>query len=96
MTLLSETALIDRIFEHIGGKTTDVGDDVWQELTENYRSQDRFDAEVALMRRLPVAFCPSAALPEPGSFIARTAAMVPILAVRGDDGVVRAFRNACR
>ena len=96
MTLLSETALIDRIFEHIDGKTTDVGDDVWQELTENYRSQDRFDAEVALMRRLPVAFYPSAALPEPGSFIARTAAMVPILAVRGDDGVVRAFRNACR
>jgi phenylpropionate dioxygenase-like ring-hydroxylating dioxygenase large terminal subunit len=96
MTLLSETALIDRIFEHIDGKTTDVGDEIWQEPTENYRSRERFDAEIALMRRLPVPFCPSAALPEPGSFIARTAAMVPILAVRGDDGVVRAFRNACR
>jgi phenylpropionate dioxygenase-like ring-hydroxylating dioxygenase large terminal subunit len=96
MTLLSEIDLIDRIFEHIDGKTTDVGDAVWQEPTENYRSQERFDAEIALMRQLPVAFCPSAALPQPGSFIARTAAKTPILAVRGDDGIVRAFRNACR
>jgi len=96
MALLSETALIDRIFEHIDGKTTDVGDDMWREPTENYRSEEWFDAEIALMRRLPVPFCPSAALPEPGSYVARTAAKTPILAVRGDDGVVRAFRNACR
>ncbi|MGZ0186940.1 MAG: aromatic ring-hydroxylating oxygenase subunit alpha [Alphaproteobacteria bacterium] len=96
MALLSETALIDRIFEHIDGKTTDVGDDIWREPTENYHTQEWFDAEITVMRRLPVPFCPSAALPEPGSFIARTAAKTPILAVRGDDGVVRAFRNACR
>jgi choline monooxygenase len=96
MTLLSETALIDRIFEHIDAKTTDVGDDIWREPTEHYRSRERFDAEIALMRRLPIPFCPSAALPESGSFIARTAIKTPILAVRGDDGVVRAFRNACR
>ena len=41
-------------------------------------------------------FCPSAALPEAGSYVARIAAGIPLLVVRGDDGRVRAFRNACR
>jgi choline monooxygenase len=42
-----------------------------------------------------VGFCPSAALAEPGSFVAREAAGTPIVAVRGRDGAVRAFLNAC-
>ncbi|MZR31621.1 aromatic ring-hydroxylating oxygenase subunit alpha [Sneathiella litorea] len=94
--ILNETEVIDRIFSHIDAKTTDVGDRVWREPVENYRSEERFNAEIELLRRLPVPFCPSAALPEKGSFIARTAALTPIVAVRGDDGVVRAFRNSCR
>ena len=48
------------------------------------------------MRRTPTPFCPSAALAGPGTYIAREAAGVPILVVRGADGQVRAFRNACR
>ena len=48
------------------------------------------------MRRLPIPFCPEAALAENGSFVARTAAGTPLVAVRGNDGEVRAFRNACR
>jgi len=48
------------------------------------------------MRRLPVPFCPSAAIPEIGSFLTRTAAGTPLVAVRDDDGVARVFRNACR
>ena len=43
-----------------------------------------------------MAFCPSAALPEPGSYIARTTVGTPLLLVRGSDGIVRGFRNACR
>jgi phenylpropionate dioxygenase-like ring-hydroxylating dioxygenase large terminal subunit len=43
-----------------------------------------------------VPFCPSAALPEKGSYVARDAAGTPLVAVRGNDGKVRAFRNACR
>ena len=94
--LLSEADLIDRILGHVDAKSTDLGDDVWHEPTENYYSKERFAAEIELLRRLPVAFCPSAALPENGSFVARTAVGTPLIVVRGDDGVVRAFRNACR
>ena len=43
-----------------------------------------------------MVYCPSAALAENGSYVARTLAGAPLLAVRGDDGVVRTFHNACR
>jgi len=94
--LLSDQQAIDRIFAHIDNGTTDVGDTVWREPVEHYQSQKRFDAEIALLRRLPVPYCPSAALPEKGSYIARKAAGTPLVVVRGIDGEVRAFINACR
>ncbi len=94
--LLSDAEVIERIFHHIDNKSTDAGEQVWREPVENYLSQERFEAEIELLRRLPVPFCPSAALPEAGSYVARTAALTPLLVVRGDDGTVRAFRNACR
>jgi phenylpropionate dioxygenase-like ring-hydroxylating dioxygenase large terminal subunit len=95
-TFMDDQAVIDRVLTHVREGTTDQGDEVWREPVENYRSEERFRRELALLRRLPVPFCPSAALREPGSYVARTAAGVPLLVVRGKDGTVRAFRNACR
>jgi len=95
-TLLNDQQAIERIFGHIDNKTTDLGDEIWRAPVEQYYSQERFDAEISLLRRLPVPYCPSAALPDSGSFIARTAAGTPLLVARGADGTVRAFINACR
>ena len=94
--LLDETALAERIFEHIDAGTTDLGDTVWREPVSHYLSQERFEAECALIRRYPTPFCPSAALPEQGSYVARMAAGNPIVVTRDGDGSVRAFINACR
>jgi|CXWL01.1.fsa_nt_gi phenylpropionate dioxygenase-like ring-hydroxylating dioxygenase large terminal subunit len=91
-----DQSVAQRILDHIAQGTTDTGADVWREPVENYRSGERLAAELALLRRLPVPFCPSAALPETGSYVARDAAGVPLLVVRGADGKARAFRNACR
>jgi phenylpropionate dioxygenase-like ring-hydroxylating dioxygenase large terminal subunit len=96
MTVMDDQAVAARVLEHIARGTTDRGTEVWREPVENYRSPERFSAELALLRRFPTAFCPSAALPGPGAYVARDAAGTPILAVRGADGRVRAFRNACR
>ncbi len=87
---------MERIFQHIDNGTTDIGDTVWHEPVEHYQSQEHFEAEIALLKRLPVPYCPSAALPDKGSYIARTASGTPLVVVRGLDGVVRAFINACR
>lgn len=92
----NDPELLDHILNHIDNGTTDMGEEDWREPVENYVSQARFDAERRLMRRLPIPFCPVAALPEPGSYVARAAAGVPIVVVRDLTGTVRAFRNACR
>jgi phenylpropionate dioxygenase-like ring-hydroxylating dioxygenase large terminal subunit len=95
--LLDDVALIRRLLDHIDAGTTDLADDTWAEPVTNYRSPERLAAEVEhVLRRQPSVLCPSAALPEPGSYLARDAAGVPLLAARGRDGQVRAFRNACR
>lgn len=92
----NDAELLDHILSHIDNGTTDLGEEDWHEPVENYASQARFDAERRLMRRLPVPFCPVAALPELGSYVARASAGVPIVVVRDLDGTIRAFRNACR
>jgi len=96
-TEMDDQSVAQRVLQHIANGTTDVGQEVWREPVVNYRSADRLSAEIErVLRRSPTPFCPSAALPETGSYVARDAAGVPIVAVRGPDGKVRAFRNACR
>lgn len=96
ISLLSEKQVIERIFNHIDNKTTDLGDKVWKEPVESYLSEERFQSEIALLRRMPIPFCPSVMLSENGSYLERKAAGTPLLVVRGDDGQVRAFINGCR
>jgi phenylpropionate dioxygenase-like ring-hydroxylating dioxygenase large terminal subunit len=96
-TLATEQVIVQRILDHIDRKTTDLADDIWHEPVENYTSPARFETElIKAFRRTPTPFCPSAALTEVGSYVARDAALTPIIAIRGSDGKVRAFRNACR
>ncbi|MEP2103170.1 MAG: SRPBCC family protein [Parasphingorhabdus sp.] len=94
--LMSDESVIARLFDHIDNGTTDRGQSSWKEPTENYRSENRLDTELALFRRRWIVFCPSSALPKAGDYIARDAAGIPLIIVRGNDGDVRAFRNACR
>ncbi|MFO1157864.1 MAG: SRPBCC family protein [Reyranellaceae bacterium] len=94
---MDDQSVAQRVLDHIANGTTDLGDAVWREPVANYRSRERLEAEIArVLRRSPTPFCPSAALPEVGSHVARDAAGTPIVVVRGADGTVRAFRNACR
>lgn len=94
---MSDPAVAEKVLRHIRDKTTDRGDEVWREPVANYRSLERLEREVShVLRRSATPFCPSAALPEVGSYVAREAAGTPLVAVRGRDGQVRAFRNACR
>lgn len=93
---MDDQSVVQRVLDHIANGTTDVGPEVWREPVENYRAPERLAEELALMRRFPTPFCPSAALTEKGAYVAREAAGVPLVVVRGSDGKVRAFRNACR
>ena len=85
-----------RVLAHIDGHSTDLSAVTWREPVANYLSAPRLAQELRVFRRQPTLFCPSAALPDPGSYLARDAAGTALLAVRGRDGRVRVFRNACR
>ena len=94
--LLSDTEVVRQIFDHIDHNTTDLGDEVWVEPVSNYASHERLEAELDLIKRRFVMFCPSLALANSGDFIARSSAGTPLIAVRAEDGTVNVFRNACR
>lgn len=94
--LMDDRAVAERVFEHIRNGTTDVSGEIWREPVANYQSPARLEAEVDLLRRTPIPFCPSAAIRETGAYVAREAAGTPLLVVRDEEGRVRAFRNACR
>ncbi len=96
MPLLSDQEVIQQVFQHIDQQTTELADDTWREPVENYRSMERFNHELRLLRKLPIPYCPSAAIPEPGNYLARSAAGVPLIVTRNENGEVQAFRNACR
>lgn len=96
-TRMDDQSVAQRVLDHIANRTTDIGQSVWREPVANYRSEARLAAEIEqVLKRSPTPFCPSAALPEAGSYVAREAAGTPLVVVRGADGKVRAFRNACR
>jgi phenylpropionate dioxygenase-like ring-hydroxylating dioxygenase large terminal subunit len=62
-----------------------------------YADVDRFESEMrTLFRGQPVLVALSCELREPGSFVTLSAGGVPLVAVRQDDGTVRAFVNVCR
>ncbi len=96
--LSSDREIAQRILEHLAKGTTDSWNGApWREPVSSYLDASRLEVELSqVLRRQATVFCPSAALPDAGTYLAREAAGVPILVVRGDDGVVRGFRNACR
>lgn len=93
---IDSNIVAERILAHIDRKSTDSSGETWREPVANYRSPQRLAAELSLFRRTPTPFCPSAALAKAGDYVAREAAGVPLVAVRGADGKARVFRNACR
>jgi phenylpropionate dioxygenase-like ring-hydroxylating dioxygenase large terminal subunit len=61
-----------------------------------YTDQERFQREKQqIFRRLPLVLAASCEMRAPGDYKAMEAADIPVLLVRGKDGVARAFLNVC-
>jgi phenylpropionate dioxygenase-like ring-hydroxylating dioxygenase large terminal subunit len=89
-------ALARRALAHLHAKTTDQSPTTMVQPVEAYNDPERFRREVdRIFHHLPIGLALSIELPEPGSYLALTVMEKPILMVRGQDGVVRAFINAC-
>ena len=89
--------LAARALAHLQAGTSDLADQQMRIPVAAYLDEDRYRREVdTIFRDLPIAFALSLELPEPGTYLARTIMETPLLLVRGDDGVTRAFLNVCR
>ncbi len=89
--------LARRALVHLREKTTDQAPGTLEQPIEAYTDPVRYQREVdRAFRHLPLALALSLELPGPGSYRAMTVLDVPVLLVRGKDGVARAFLNVCR
>ncbi|WP_426392532.1 aromatic ring-hydroxylating oxygenase subunit alpha [Variovorax sp. R-27] len=62
-----------------------------------YLDPERHEREIErIFRRYPLALCPSASLPNAGDSFAIDVAGMPLVFVRGQEGELKGFVNACR
>ena len=49
-TAMDDQSVAQRVLDHIANGTTDLGQQVWREPVANYRSAERFAAELDVFR----------------------------------------------
>ena len=90
-----QVALIRRILGHMKAGTTDRGA-VARSPVARYLLPERLAREQRMIRALPAMICASSQVARPGDWFTHDLSGVPIVIARGQDGVLRAFINACR
>jgi len=89
--------LATRVLEHVERGTTDQAPGFYEIDASVYADAARYEVELErIFRAVPLLLGFTAELPKPGDFKTIDIARVPVLITRSDDGVVRAFLNACR
>lgn len=92
-----QARIVARFLELEDADTTTLAPSVRSIPAETYTSVERFEREqTVLFRRSPVVVCTAIDVPSRGNYLACESGGVPIVVVRGHDGLVRAYLNACR
>jgi len=98
--MLERTELVTlakRMLAHYENGTTDQTDGIATVPVANYADPARWQDEIdGIFKRVPLGLTLSCELSEPGAYKALDALGVPVLVVRGADGVARSFLNVCR
>lgn len=87
--------LTRRVLKHFENDTLDTVEDVWHEPRAAFVDRDRFDAEVAMLRRVPHFIGWAGEVAVPGQYTTKEVLGIPVVVVRGRDGELRAFVNGC-
>jgi phenylpropionate dioxygenase-like ring-hydroxylating dioxygenase large terminal subunit len=91
------TSLARRALAHLDAKTTDQAESPMALPVDAYIDEARYQREVdRIFRCLPLGLALSIEIPDATSYRALRVLNVPLIIVRGEDGVARAFINACR
>ncbi len=96
---MSRSKLIEQArghLEYARTGTIPLADEVLEIPADRYYDPDRWQAEMeAIFARVPLVLGFTCELRNPGDYKAMNAGDVPIILVRGQDGVMRAFVNMC-
>jgi len=93
----TELGLIERVLGNIANKTFDMADRGGTAPDAHYISPERLETEkTSLFWRFPIGLAHIDMLRNPGDYVLRDLAGRSVLIVRGKDGEIRAFLNACR
>lgn len=85
-----------RLLDHVEKRTTDLSDDVLYLPASIYTDPERFRREMDLIfKRVPLMVAMAAELPNAGDYKTMDMLGLPLLIVRGADGVARTFLNVC-
>lgn len=89
--------ICERLHSNVRSGHPDQSDEVVELPAGVYRDQRLFEQEIEnIFKKVPLFVALGCDLPGPGDFISLTIVGHPVLVVRGDDGVARAFLNICR
>ncbi|WP_161563997.1 aromatic ring-hydroxylating oxygenase subunit alpha [Cupriavidus lacunae] len=88
-------AVAETMISHLMNETTDLADRDIHVPVEHFVSPLRAQAEIDLMKTLPLLVAHRSELPNPGDFITRDVFGTPLLLSRQNDGSVQAFLNMC-
>lgn len=85
-----------RLLGHVENRTTDLSDEVLYLPADIYTDPERYQREIDLIfKKVPLMVAMSIELPNPGDYKTMEMIGLPLLIVRGQDGVVRTFLNVC-
>lgn len=97
MDRATEISLLKTLLHYVDTKSTSMADAPWENEVTAYTCPERHKREEEiLIRQRPLIMGLSCDWPKPGAYRTDDYAGVPILIVRGGDGRLRAFLNACR
>ena len=88
--------MVQRAVQHASAGTTDFTDEIYRLPVDLYSPRSWEEEMNAIFRRLPLMLGLSTELRAVGAYKAMKVLDVPLLMVRGEDGRMRAFINACR
>ena len=96
---MNRDLLIDlarRNLAHAKAGTVPLADDVYQVSASRYQDPEMWESEITrIFKRVPLVFGFSSEVNKPGSYRATDVVDVPVIIVRGNDGVLRSFVNMC-
>ena len=92
-----QVAQLRQLLHYLETKTTAMADSEYRNPVTDYTCRAQLAAErKTLFRGHPLLMGLGSEIPEPGDFLTDDFSGVPLLVVRGEDGVVRGFLNVCR